>query len=228
MADGTVLRYAHFGDDVNRGVLVSQDLSESSQAEIDGEVIASASCVTTTDGTVGSYYLEADLASVTVDQYAGGKFIVTDDAGEGYTYDIVGNTATDDPASGNIRIQLAQPLQVALTADTDFAIQGNMYANLEIATTTDTSVVGVTCSTMDVSEQAWGWIQTKGVVGILADATAPEDGEIVTLSEDTSGAVQVLAGGGTDVADAVSDPIVGFCLADSDNGGHAVCKINLE
>jgi len=228
LADGTVLRYAHFGADLNRGVLVSQDLDESSLVETDNAVLAPASCVTTTDCTLGSRYVEMTLASTTVDQYAGGKFLTTDGTGIGYTYDILGNTATNDPATGTIRIELAQPLQVALDATTDVAIQGSMYANLEIATTTDTSIAGVSCSTMDVSEQAWGWIVTKGVVGILADDTTPEDGEIVTLSDGTAGAVQVLAGGGTTVADIVSDPIVGFCLTNSDSAGQAVCKINLE
>jgi len=226
MADGTVLRYAHFGADVAVGVLVSQDLSESSQADLDNEVIAPASCVNTSDGTIGSYHIEVDADSVTVDQYAGAKLITTDDTGEGYTYDIVGNTATNDPATGNFRIQLAQPLQVALDATTDISIMGNAYANLEIATTTDEFVAGVTCSAMDVSEQAWGWIQTKGVCGILQDGTIAL-GDMVCLSDGVSGAVHVIGGGGTLATD-LTEPLIGFCVDPGDNGGHGAFKINLE
>jgi hypothetical protein len=227
MADGTVLRYAHFGEDVDRGVLVSQDVSESLLTEDDDNIIAPASCVDTSDGTIGSRYIQATLTA-TVDQYAGGKLITTDDTGEGYTYDIIGNTATNDPATGDIRIELAQPLQVAVDATTDIVIVGNLYANLEIANAgVDDIISGVTCSTMDVSEAAWGWVQTKGVCGILADGT-PAAGTILTLSDGTNGAVQALAGGGTDVADVITEPIVGFCLTVPDSGGHCASKINLE
>jgi hypothetical protein len=226
-ADGSVYRYGHFGADTNRGVLVSQDLSESSLVDTDNEVIAPASCVDTTDGTIGSRFIEIDMDSVTAGQYAGGKLITTDDTGEGYTYDIVGNTATGVPQAGNFRMELAQPLQVALDATTDIAIVGNKYSNLETASTTDIAVAGVSCSTMDVSEAAWGWIQTKGVVGILADGTV-DDGDIITLSDGTAGAVQTIAGGGTDVADLVGEPIVGFCIDEGDNGGHLAACINLE
>ena len=128
-ADGKVYRYTQFGADVAVGVLVAGDLSESSVVDTDNAIIASASAETTTDGLINNKYIQLTLASVTAGQYVGGVFITTDDAGEGYTYDIVGNTATDDPATGDIRIQLAQPLQVAVTTATDFAILGNQYNN---------------------------------------------------------------------------------------------------
>jgi len=227
MADGSVYRYGHFGANANRGILVSQDLSESSVVDTDNVIIAPASTVSKTDGAIGKRFVELTLASVSIDQFAGGKFITTDDTGEGYTYDILGNTATDNPASGNIRIELAQPLQVAVDATTDMAIMGNPYANLEGATTTDEFPAGVTCSTMAVTTAAWGWIQTKGVVGILQDGTI-NLGDIVALSDGVTGAVHQLAGGGTTVADAVSEPIVGFCVDPGDTGGQGSFKINLE
>jgi hypothetical protein len=227
MADGTIYRYSHFGEDTAVGLVVAADISESSQADIADEIIAPASCVTTTDGTIGSYYIEADLASVTVDQYAGAKLLILDDTGTGYTYDIVGNTATDDPASGNIRIQLAQPLQVALDATTDIGIRGNRYANLESADPSDIDLAGVSCSAMDVSEAAWGCIQTKGVVAILADGTI-DDGDVITLSDGVAGAVQTMAGGGTAISDAVSEPIIGFCVETGASGEYSGHIINLE
>lgn len=231
-ADGSIYRYSHFGDDVNRGVLVSQDVSESSSADTDNAVIAPASAVSVADdriqpGAIGSRFVQLTLASITVGQFAGGKFITTDDTGEGYTYDVLENTATNDPATGDIRLELAQKLQVALDATTDVILTGSLYSNLEIATTTDSVIAGVTCSVMDVSEQAYGWIQTRGIVGILDDG-APTIGEIVTLSDGTSGAVQVMAGGGTDVTDVVTEPIVGYVIVAGDSGGHGSYKINLE
>lgn len=226
--DGSAYRYTHFGADVNRGVLVSQDISESSTADTDNSVVAPASAVTTTDGTIGSRYVELTIASVTAQQFAGGKFITTDDTGEGYTYDVVSNTATNDPATGNIRIKLAQPLQVALDATTDFIINGSIYSNCEIATTTDAMVSGVTCSTMDVSEAAWGWVQTKGVVGILTDDSVPAVGNIITLSDTDSGAVGTMGNGGTASSDLITEPILGYCLVAADDTGHGSYKIIID
>ncbi|MCU0614545.1 MAG: hypothetical protein MUD09_05615, partial [Desulfobacterales bacterium] len=129
-ADGNVYRYAHFGADTNRGVLVAQDVSESSLGDSDNVIVASASCTDTTDGTIGSRYIDVTVGiyasttatEITADQFAGGKLITTDDTGEGYTYDIVGNTAN---SAATIRIQLKQPLVVAVDATTDFIILGN-------------------------------------------------------------------------------------------------------
>lgn len=170
---GTIYRWAHFGAATNRGVVVATDVSESGYVDTDNVILAPASCVTTTDNAVGSYYVEITLASITSNQFAGGKLLITDDSGEGYTYDIVGNTATNDPATGTFRLQLAQPLQVALDATSDFAIAGSPYANLEPAnmagTGTDTQVVGVACATQAAGD--YGWVQCSGVCGVLTEGT---------------------------------------------------------
>ena len=228
-ADGKIYRYAHFGADTNRGVLVSADLSEVGQVDLDNKVIAPASSASGTDGAIGTKYVEVTIASVTVDQFAGATLVTTDDTGEGYSYDIVGNTATDDPATGNIRLTLAQPLQVALDATTDVSIQPCLYNDLEVATTgTDSIVCGVSCATMDVSEAAYGWVQTKGIVGILQDAKVPAVGSIVALSKLTAGAVGPLGGASSAATDYVAEAIVGICVDPGDSTGHSVIKINLE
>lgn len=225
LCDGSVYRYAQFGADTAAGLLVSTDLSETSLVDTDNSVVASASCVTTTDGTIGSRFLQLTVAAVTAGQYAGGKLITTDDAGEGYTYDIKNNTATDTPATGSIRIELFQPLQVALTTASDVSIIASPFNDVEAASATDPVVAGVSCSAMDVSEQAFGWIQTKGLVGALVDGTVTVGGVCVSAG---SGAVGPLAGGGTDVTDVITEPIVGICADPGDNTGHGIFKINLE
>jgi hypothetical protein len=162
--DGTVYRYAQFGAAVGPGKMVSQDLSESSVVDTDGVAIA--------DAAIGSKTPRLVLASVTSNQYAGGKIVATDDAGEGYTYDIVSNTAsaTIDSVANMVVFTIAQPLQVAwVTTATDFAIIGNLYSNLEIATTTDTVASGVTAGNM--TKDYWGWVQTEGQVGVLTGGT---------------------------------------------------------
>jgi len=226
LANGDVYRYVHFGATVNRGVLVAGDISETSVADTDNSIIAPASAVTTTDGTLGSRFIQVTIASVTANQFAGAKFITTDDVGEGYTYDIVGNTATGTPASGDIRIELLQPLQVAVDNTTDFAIQANRYHNVEILTTTDEDPAGVSCATITAADN-YGWIQTKGIVGILQDGTMTSGCPIQT-SDGVSGAVQPMGGGGTDIADIITEVNIGYCLDPGDTTGHGVFFINVD
>lgn len=231
-ADGSIYRYAHMGAATNRGVVVAQDVSETSVVDTDNVVIAPASAVAVADqpnikpGALGSFYVQLTLAAVTSNQFRGAKFITTDDTGEGYTYDVIGNTATDTPATGDIRLTLAQPIQVALDTTTDIAIRGSQYSDLELATTTDECVAGVTCSTTTTA-LPYAWIQTKGVCGILQDGTIAL-GDVITLSDGTAGAVQALGGGGTDVTDVISEPILGYCVDPGDSTGHGSFKINLE
>jgi hypothetical protein len=228
-SDGCVYRYAQFGADTNRGVLVATDLSETSIADTDNSILAPASTVSLTDGAVGQRFVEITAAGITANQYAGGKFVVTDDAGEGYTYDIKGNTATGNPASGTFRLELAQPLQVALTAASDYSIVSNLYNDVETATAaTDNTVVGVSCANMTTASAAFGWIQTKGVVAILQDAKVPTVGQVMCLSHLTAGAVGPLGGTSTTATDYGLYPIVGICVDPGDSTGATVCKINLE
>ena len=88
LADGRVFRYGYTAAAINRGLLVSQDVSATAIVESDGKLTAAsagATEVTYTDsGTVGS---------ATLNQYAGGYLHITDDAGEGFQYRIKSNTA---------------------------------------------------------------------------------------------------------------------------------------
>jgi len=234
-ADGSIYRYVHFGATVNRGVLVACDVSEMSVADTDNVVIAPASAVAVAGesvkpGALGSRYVELTLASIGVNRFQGAKLITTDDAGEGHTYDIIGNTATDDPATGNIRIELLQPLQVALDTTTDISIVANKYHNLEIATAgTDAIVVGVSCATILAADN-YGWIQTRGVCGVLQDATVAAIGEMVQLSANTNGAVTVLGGtvAGSSLTAFRRTCLVGRMVDPGDSTGHSGVDLWLD
>lgn len=227
--DGSIYRYSHFGATVNRGVVVAQDLSESSLGDSDNSIVASASASVTTDGLAGQKYVEINTGiygtststSIAANQYAGGKLIITDDAGEGYTYNIVGNTSN---ASANMRLQLKEEIQVALTATTDFIIVGNKYANLEIATTTDEFFAGVTCRTISTAGY-YGWIQTKGIVGILT-GTVDVAGENLLLSTLTPGAV--VTASDTGQATPTINAWFGFSIIPGDSTGHGAYWVNFE
>ena len=228
--DGAEFVYSHFGADTNRAVLVATDVSESCITDTDNGVIAPASAVTTTDGTIGSRFVQCTLAAITANQLAGGYFVTTDDVGEGFCYRIKGNTATDTTATGDVRIELYDPLIVALDATTDYAIQGCLYANLELAVDgTDDCLAGITTNTMDVSEAAYGWVLAKGIWACLDDPDVPAIGDVLVLSSGVSGAVMGLGGtSGTTLTYLVSEEIVGTCLIAGDSTGHLVGKFNIS
>ena len=225
LADGRAFRYSHFGAATNQALLVAQDVSESGTAVSDNVIVAPASAVTTSDGTIGNKFIEVTLASISAGQFAGGYFSTEDDTGEGYTYRIKGNTATDDPASGNIRIELYDKLQIAVDDTTDFFIAGNLFANLEGATSgTDTIVAGATTAIQAASD--FGWVQTWGPASVLCEGT-PAVGTILTLDDAVTGAVSALAGGGTDVGDAITDPVVGYAMHVGTDGAHVLAYLQI-
>jgi hypothetical protein len=149
--------------------------------------------------------------------FDGGQLAITDGAGIGYTYDIIGNTATNDPASGNFRLELARPIVVALTTASDICIMGAMYGNLEPATTTDINVVGVSMASMAAGD--YGWIMTKGQVGCLSQGTTTIG--IPCMIGSAAGSV-------TDLTEAAVLGIPAFTIVAGDNAGQAGIRINLE
>jgi hypothetical protein len=226
--EGSTYRYARFNANTNRGVLVAQDISESSMGDSDNALLAAASAVTVGDGAIGSRYVQMTASGILINQFAGGKLILSDDTGEGFTYDIIGNTATANTSTGThyIRIELKQPIVTAVDTTTDVILTGNKYANLEIATNgTDAFLAGVTCNTIVFATASYGWVQTKGIVGILTTGT-DVIGEKVVLSTVINGAV--VATSDLIEAEQSKDQTVGTCVVDGDTTGHGAYYINLE
>lgn len=231
-SDGARFRYAHGGGvAVNRGVLVAQDYSGVSNVDTDDVIVAPSSTYQmpgepngTYPGSINSRYVVATYASVTADQFAGAYMHITDDVGEGYTYRVKGNTATDDPATGKVRFELYDKIQVALTATTDYALTSCLYNNLIVAGTgTDGIVVGVTCASLTATDP-WGWIQTRGVCTVLCD-TAGSAGNMAQLSQTVAGSYAPAALDGTA---AHNYPIIGVIVTPGDTTGHGVIKLMLE
>jgi hypothetical protein len=211
--DGNEFVYSHFGADTGPGLLVSNDLSEhGTGAPLVGKVIAPASSVDTSDSTIGSKHIQVTIASVLDAEFDGAYLIVNQDAGVGYTYRIRGNNATGDTATGDVRIELYEKLQVALVAATDITIIPSKYTNLEAAVVaTNDMVSGVTCSTQTTATLPYGWICTKGVVGIAVDGTITQ-GDNIAPSTTTAGSAQIIGGGTTTGTSLITEPIIGHCL----------------
>jgi hypothetical protein len=234
--DGNEFVYSHFLTDSAAGTVVGPDVSEGGEvAAVDGAVIAPASAAAVpgtnvTAGSAGSKYVQFTNAGILKDEHAGGYFITVNDAGEGYTYRIKGNSATGGPATGDVLIELYDPIQVALTTASDVMILGSKYSQLIKATGAggeDNLAVGVTCANMDVSVASYGWVCTKGIIGALVDGTIAA-GEAVTLSDGVAGSLQVMAGGTTAVADAVDERVIGQCVIPDASAGQACFQVNFN
>jgi len=204
------------------GLIVSQDVSATALADTDG-VLAAAGSGYNSVGDTQIRISSTDVSGVTLNQYAGGYVSITDDAGEGYTYRVRGNTAT---ASNVTDLRLYDAIKVLLTTASDIMITGLMTWKARPATAaTDAMVVGGSMAAMTANY--FGWAQTRGVYTALTDL-ATVKGDILTLSDGVAGAVQTIGGGGTNAVDLTTEPTVGRCLADGDTTGHTAVFLTLE
>ena len=207
LEDGRAFRYAYFAAAANRGLLVATDMSATSMAELDNSCTANSigdSTVTITDAT--------KLGSATADQYAGAYLHMTDDAGEGYTYRITGNTAA---SSNAVTFTIYDTFLVAATTASDVVITGSPWNSVRAATVgTDYIVSGVTV--MNVTANYYAWVQTRGVATILCDGT-PAIASQVSLSDGVAGAAELKH-------DEIA-PLVGFTLMAGTDGAHIAVKL---
>jgi hypothetical protein len=212
-ADGRCFRYGYTAAAVNAGLLVSQDLSETSLVESDDIVIAASGDYSP---AAGSSKVQITLASISANDYSGALLQITDDAGEGIQYRIKSNSATGKTTSGKVDIELYDPLKVALTTSSDIAIVGSLWYNVRGATAgTDYVVSGVT--PIAFTANYYGWLQTAGIATILADGTIAI-GDNLTLSDGVTGAIQL--------KDAETEPLIGYACYAPDNTGH--CGVVLQ
>jgi hypothetical protein len=231
-ADGARFRYCQFGSAITAGRLVGSNSGTVVSITAVNKVIAPATAVAIADtviraGDVGSVFIEATIASVGVHQYAGGYLTVTKDTGAGYSYRIKDNTATGTPASGNIRIEIWDPLKVALDNTSDIALVPSKYADVNIYSKSDTNVLGVVCTT--TSDTYYGWVQTAGYVGVLQDAAiATKKGIAMYASTATNGAVGVRAGASLTDTNADFFPMVGYLVQQGASAELSVINLILD
>lgn len=219
--DGARFRYSHFGADTTVGYIVSQDVSESSIEFTENAIIDPGSGTnvpgeTMAHNAIGSRYIElTDSATAhSANYYAGAYLIVSDGTAEGPTYRIKGSTLTGNPTSGRMRLELYRSLVEALDATTDIQIVGCKWANLEPAVDgSDEVVAGVACTTVDISEKAFGWVQTRGICGVKfqeGDTGAAADvGRLISLDQTTAGTAEITAADAAGLSgSALADEIV--------------------
>ena len=163
---------------------------------------------TTYPATAGTFQILATNSTtvLNINQYAGGYLVVSSGTGIGQTLQI--NSHQPAASSATFVINLVDPIQVTLDATSTVTLLNNPYQNVIIAPATETGVpVGATFYPLAASvantyngtsgaltvqgTQQFGFIVTKGTIGILVDNTVTNVGYSVGRSAATAGAVGV-------------------------------------
>lgn len=167
-----------------------EDTSNEQELAITNAAVGDTSIVTTSTIT-----LAADLL-------AGGFLLVSEGTlGVGQVYKIKGNTAA---SSAVVTFTLEEAVRVATTGTAKVDVKVNPYMDVVVAPTTATSgPVGV--AQYAIPDNSFGWIQTHGVCGVLAQGTVVVGDDIVPAETTTTGTV-------VSRADASLSATVGYAL----------------
>lgn len=189
--DGRLYRYCKAGGTaLNKGELqVTADIV--SNHENMAVATAASAGETSVEVTLGG-------TAVTEDQYAGGYLVINDADGEGTSYLIKGHAAQSS-TTGDVTIELEQPLDEALTTSSEASLIYNPYAEVQ-QSNADQADMPVGIPNIDVTADYYFWCQTKGECAALADEALTR-GKMLTIGSSTAGTVEVI--------DALGEPLVG-------------------
>jgi len=157
--------------------------------------------------------------AITGNEYEEGFVNITDGTGEGIMYKIKSCPATD--ASGDVIVELAEPIKVAASAATTVTLYRNKYRDVLVSDGTQADLpVGVPNVTIAIDY--YGWLQTGGPCSVLVDANDITVGKPVTIGDGTAGGVESL--------NAATENPVGFNPAgvDADAGEYGVIELTLD
>lgn len=190
-ADGDIFRYAKAG----AGALTAGNLGlgPAPKTNHHNVTVAVAGAVGATTVTVT---LGATLAAV--DEYVGGKIVFSDVAPEGATYKITGHPAADSAAT--LEVTLDRPLVEAVTTSSQASLVHNTWNAVVEGTSQTNAVAGVPL--VDVAAGSFYWAMTRGVTGVLADATITLGADVVAGAS-TAGAVQAASDTAADNVDTI-------------------------
>lgn len=168
----------------------AEDTTNEQEVAITNPTLGDLTVVTTTTVT-----LAADLL-------AGGFLLVSEGTlGVGETYRIKGNTA----ASGAVcTITLDEPIRTTVTGTAKVDLKVNPYTSIIVAPTTQTSCI-VGSAQYAIAASEFGWVQTRGVCGILAQGTCVVGDGLVPANTTTTGTVVTRA-------DASLEASIGYAL----------------
>lgn len=125
--------------------------------------------------------------AATAEQYSDGYLVVNDAAGEGINYLISGHAAV--ASAGVISVNLAEPVEVALTTSSEVSLIANPYSAVIVAPgAVAHRPVGV--PNVSITNAYYGWLQTGGDCSVLSDGIITK-GAGAILSDAVAGAVEI-------------------------------------
>ena len=129
---------------------------------------------------------------LTGNEFAGGSLSVSVTPGLGDEYTIIGNSSAGSGAT--LTLYIDSPLRTAWTTSTKVTLRNLFSGVIQCPVTTLTgSVAGVAIAAIAASN--YGWIQTKGVAGVLSDNSTGAVGSDVGVPGASAGAVGVNVAG---------------------------------
>ncbi len=146
---------------------------------------------------IGSKLVTVTLggSAATSGQYSEGYLLVNAGAGIGHTYKISGNPAQTS-TSGSLVLTLEDPVKVALdTTTSKVCLVPNLY-NQPVISATAQSGTAVGVAPFAIPASAYGWLQTRGIVSGIGDATPLTAGLGVTISGNTNGDFETIDAAG--------------------------------
>lgn len=206
--DGRAFRYSLAGG----SALVAGKLQQSSAQD------TSEHDLTAVAAAVGDLAI-ATSESLTIDanEYAEGLAVISVTPGVGRQYKVKGHAAYSSAAA---TFNLFEPIEVALTTTSRFDLVHNPYWKVIICPTTLTSsIAGV--AVHPVASGEYGWLQVAGMANILADG-ALTVGLDVVASDNTAGAVEVIADGAAELL-----PRVGTAITTVATGEYGAIMLKL-
>ena len=187
-ANGDKYRYTWLAADVSAGYLLTALAKEGNHVNLTVAV----------SNVVGDKKVVLDVGATAVDahEYDEGTLNFNDNSPEGEWYTITAHEANAGSLETDVFIEPA--LKTATVADsTEASLIRNPWNRPAVSQLIAERAAGVTTMDWDVSVAPYGWLKTRGMVSLLADATGWTKGYRVAISDQTNGAGGVSDAGAT-------------------------------
>ena len=182
-------------------------------------------CTATATTAVGQHDVSIETqgdTDLTADLYAGGYLIVNDDGaatGEGQTLRIKSHPAHDHSDDASVVISCFDPLTTALTTASELTLTKNPWKDVIVAPAAETgAIVGAT--TIDMTDNYFGWLQVRGPKAMLAGETMVL-GHKICRSDADAGAV--MPDNGDDLTPQLGQ-VMASTVVDAE---YALCYLNI-
>lgn len=212
-----VFKYAQVDGAITAGLCVQQPIIVANHTQMS---LTSAVAISTTNTTDISIETAGDT-DLTANQYQEGYLYINDGTGQGQSWKIKSHPAHDHSSDPTCVITVYGKVSTALVASgtSQASLMENPFKDVIVAPVAETgAVVGVTV--IDMTDDYYGWLQTKGPKAVLAASTLVLGHNAVRNDTSTAGAV--MADNGDDLVQEIGT-VMASVVVDSE-----YCMIDLN